>query len=288
MYFDKNKRYFVMSDLHGQGGYYDWIISDLEKQQQADQTKKIVLIINGDIIDRGPDSIRMLIDVMERVKGKRGNIEVIMLPGNHEMMMYEALKYLKEHDTWDNRGNTNSGIWFAPSNHGYDTALDFIKLSQKEQNDIYDFLGSLPLCCTLKSNDLNENSYGIIHAAPFSNIMTIPDEKIPKLSQIVSEKGYKGVRLCLTIRKGDNGVTSLAVPGCISIVGHTPCDWKNGFEIQEDGKVLMIDGGCGYIAGNVNSKMTGVATLVSLSPIKGQTGVQKYDWQAYRKAGKTR
>lgn len=291
MYFDKNKIYYVASDLHGQGGYYAEIITTLEEVQRKNPAKKVVLIINGDIIDRGPNSIRMLMDVMKRVKDKEGKIEVIMLPGNHEMMMYDALKYVRDNNgKWDHsEQRTHSNIWFDATNHGHETAKDFLKLKPNVQEEIYDFLGSLPLCATLKSRNPNENSYAIIHAAPFKDIMTISDEQIPRLSQLVTEKKYEAARVCLTARRGEGGVTSLAVPNssAISIVGHTPCEWKEGYQIQENGSVIAIDGGCGYIANNVDSKLTGVATMVQLFP-KGKPTFQVFDSQEKRKAGKVR
>ena len=90
-YFDDNIQYYVISDLHGQGIIYDNMINWLESEQIR-TGKKICLIVNGDIIDRGNSSVRILVDVMDRVNRKKGNIDVVMLPGNHEEMMLTALE----------------------------------------------------------------------------------------------------------------------------------------------------------------------------------------------------
>ena len=55
-------RKFIVSDLHGNGEVYDSIISYLENISLID---KVELYINGDLIDRGIDSMRMLEDVAQ-------------------------------------------------------------------------------------------------------------------------------------------------------------------------------------------------------------------------------
>ncbi len=66
--FDNGENYFVMSDIHGQGKLYDWVVNSLDEEAKK---FKITLIIDGDVIDRGPESIRILIDIMNRVKHKK-------------------------------------------------------------------------------------------------------------------------------------------------------------------------------------------------------------------------
>ena len=70
---------FIVSDLHGNGEVYDSIMSYLENVSNEEEVE---LYINGDLIDHGFDSFRMLYDVIERVKGK-GNIKIHYLGGNH-------------------------------------------------------------------------------------------------------------------------------------------------------------------------------------------------------------
>ena len=61
-----------------------------------------ILILLGDVIDRGPDGIALLLEIMEMPN-------VIMLLGNHEYMM---LQYLSPEATsteirrWNRNGNT--------------------------------------------------------------------------------------------------------------------------------------------------------------------------------------
>ena len=84
-------RKFIVSDLHGNGEVYNSIIGYLENISLCEDVE---LYINGDLIDRGIDSFTMLMDVYERINGK-GNIKINYLGGNHELMMWQALKERK-------------------------------------------------------------------------------------------------------------------------------------------------------------------------------------------------
>ena len=93
-------RKFIVSDLHGNGDVYDSIMSYLENLDE-----EIELYINGDLIDRGLDSYRMLLDVKERIENP-SKIKIKYLGGNHELMMFSALSHklkrgsYKRFDDW--------------------------------------------------------------------------------------------------------------------------------------------------------------------------------------------
>ena len=75
----KNCMIYVMSDLHG---CYDKYKQMLEKIQfNSNDT----LYILGDIVDRGDEGIKILLDMMQRSN-------VVPLLGNHEFMAYSVLK----------------------------------------------------------------------------------------------------------------------------------------------------------------------------------------------------
>ena len=267
MSFDQDCDYYVISDLHGQGKIYDTIMKQLDNEAIS-TGRKIKLIINGDIIDRGPESMRMLVDVMERVKGKKGHIDVIMLPGNHEEMMCSALQYYKEHKEWA-AFNSTSGIWFHWSNHGLDTLCEFSELSVAIQKELLEFLKTLPLYCLIKSNRVGGKSYVIVHAKPPVDALTA--STIPTLGEIVSDNELKSLRECLTYRKNDDDSPkkiSLPDDNVITIIGHTPVENANGYEFLENKKVLVIDGGCAYMADNPDSIFWDeMASLVKISDV---------------------
>ena len=84
-------RKFIVSDLHGNGDIYDSIMAYLENISMSEEVE---LYINGDLIDRGLDSYRMLEDVVNRINNN-DSIKIHYLGGNHELMMYNALKKKK-------------------------------------------------------------------------------------------------------------------------------------------------------------------------------------------------
>ena len=88
-------RYFIVSDLHGNGYIYDSIINYLSNEQEYGN-EPITLYINGDLIDRGVDSGSMLVDIYERINKKEG-FNIKYLGGNHELMMYQTYNDTKKY-----------------------------------------------------------------------------------------------------------------------------------------------------------------------------------------------
>ncbi|MFY0744826.1 metallophosphoesterase [Solibacillus silvestris] len=76
---------FVVSDIHGMYGHF---IKLLEHWNRDDK-----LIILGDMIDRGPDSLKVIQHVMEL----KANHDVIVLQGNHDQMIKDFVKDPLEH-----------------------------------------------------------------------------------------------------------------------------------------------------------------------------------------------
>lgn len=69
---------YVMSDIHGCLNRYRNVLRQIRLRKDDH------LYILGDVIDRGPEGLRILRDTMER-----GNVTLLL--GNHEHMMLEAL-----------------------------------------------------------------------------------------------------------------------------------------------------------------------------------------------------
>lgn len=80
---------YVMSDLHG---CYDEYMQMLEK---INLKKDDLLYILGDVIDRGDNGIKILLDMMHREN-------VIPILGNHEYMAYTVLKKFSVEITSEN------------------------------------------------------------------------------------------------------------------------------------------------------------------------------------------
>jgi len=121
-----------MSDLHG---CYNKYVKMLEKIGFSDED---TLYILGDIVDRGSDGIKLLLDAM-------GRKNVVALLGNHDFLCSHLLKaiadspeiqknelFLKKYDLWLMDGG-------APTVEG------FLKLAESEQKKILLYMSYMPV-----------------------------------------------------------------------------------------------------------------------------------------------
>ena len=122
---------YVMADIHG---HFDKYKKMLEKIQFSDDDTLYVL---GDILDRGPDGLKILQDMMLRVN-------VIPVLGNHEYMASNCLGWLMREITEESIDNIDAnrfrGITEWMSVGGDKTIKEFRKLSIEDREDILDYL----------------------------------------------------------------------------------------------------------------------------------------------------
>ena len=113
---------YICSDIHGQYSLYKRMLADVHF---SDSDR---LYIIGDIIDRGPQSIEMLQDIM-------GRENVFCLLGNHELMMLEYVS----------SSGQQASYWCTENNGGLVTKRAFEKLKAEEQDAVVDYLKNLYL-----------------------------------------------------------------------------------------------------------------------------------------------
>ena len=108
---------YIMSDLHGSWNEY----RDMLEQIQFSDSDHLYML--GDAIDRDPNGIEVLLDIMTRKN-------VTLLLGNHEKMMLDALR------SPDAGGLTR--LWW--NNGAAPTKKVFDELGEEKQEAILDFL----------------------------------------------------------------------------------------------------------------------------------------------------
>ena len=113
---------YVVSDLHGQYGLF---LKGLEKTGFSDSDELYVL---GDAIDRGPDGIRILLDV-------RSHENMDLLIGNHEFMMLNAV----EPGGARICNGRDAELWLY-YNGGDKTFEQYVMLSQETRQSLLDWL----------------------------------------------------------------------------------------------------------------------------------------------------
>lgn len=136
--------HYVMGDIHGEADRFHAMLEKIHFSEED------TLILLGDVIDRGPDGIALLLEIMEMPNA-------IMLLGNHEYMM---LQYLSPGATgmeirrWNKNGN-------AP------TLAAYLKQKGKVQQRILTYLRTLPTHIDI---EVNGDRFYIVHGFPGVNI----------------------------------------------------------------------------------------------------------------------
>ena len=91
-------RTFVIADLHGR---YDLFEQAYRRACEASASLQDRFIVLGDFVDRGPESAQ-IIAKMRHLQTVRhpGDLELIVLCGNHESIMLSAMVYPRQHISW--------------------------------------------------------------------------------------------------------------------------------------------------------------------------------------------
>lgn len=136
--------HYVLSDVHGEADRFHQMLTKIGFSESD------TLYILGDVIDRGPEGISLLQEIMHTP-----NME--MLLGNHE---YMCLQYhAADADEaairrWNRNGNTP-------------TLAGLGKLDETEKTELFAFLSSLSTHITLTVGD---NSFYLVHGLPGDNV----------------------------------------------------------------------------------------------------------------------
>ena len=130
---------FVVSDIHGE---YELFIRLLEEIHLKETDTLYVL---GDILDRGPHPIQIILKLMEMPN-------VVCLTGNHELMALECLEFLMQEMlenlvTWQYNGSKS-------------TIDEFRTLSREMQYEVIDFIKDFMIYEELTVNGKN---YLLVH-----------------------------------------------------------------------------------------------------------------------------
>ncbi len=198
---------YVMSDIHGDLKKYRSVMSKINLQAEDN------LYILGDVIDRYPNGIEILFELM-----RMSNTTVLL--GNHELMMSEVIK---DEFQWNKVRK-----WYI--NGGMATHNAFRDLSRDRKEAISGFIEQMPLTAEVQVNGIN---YLLVHGIP-------PDLKDAIPNSAESEKEFA---TWMRITPED-----IMPSGKIVIFGHTPTEYyQEGtpLRIWHGGDKIGIDCGCG-------------------------------------------
>ena len=227
-------RTYVISDIHGQ---YKAYLKMLELIGFKDEDFMYVL---GDVIDRGPDGISIIKDIMSR-----DNADMIL--GNHEFMLINAVNYLKSKESEKGKvkrsddGLTPFELWTHPCNGGEGTCLEYINLPSEQQDKIEEYLKSRSL---IKRVCINDKMYHLSHS--FSVPKTFG--RTLKFSRASYKTAETIVWESLFDRPCDSplGEKEFAYKDDIYIVGHIFTQRLGQMDEEGKGSVFMSDNYRGY------------------------------------------
>ena len=207
---------YVMSDLHG---CYKQYIQALETIRFNDDDTLFVL---GDVVDRGPEPITILQDMM-----LRSNVFPIL--GNHEFSALTVLsklnKEITDHflDQLSEEDLMELQYWI---NDGGDTTLkQFLQLDHEERQDVLEYLSEFSL---IEEIDVNHKTYVLVHAG---------------LSDFDIHKDIYDYELQDLIFKSPD-YDRIYFPDKILVTGHTPTLSFNQGIVYQKNHHLSIDCGC--------------------------------------------
>jgi len=120
------ERILVVSDIHGEVGKFRRLL-DLARFDRHNDG----MVIIGDMIDRGPESIEV-VQLVRSLQADNPNIEAMV--GNHEDMMMGALIEGSRH---------YANCWYA--NGGLQALRQFLMLDKRERHDILEWMQRLPI-----------------------------------------------------------------------------------------------------------------------------------------------
>lgn len=218
---------YVISDIHGCLKEFLKMLDNIGFGADDE------LYIIGDVIDRGPNPIKLLKLIMDTP-----NMHLIL--GNHELMMRNSIsdprlnekekeQFLKIEDV-----KLNRNMWLK--NGGVVTERQYSKLKKEDKIRVYDYLYNLPM---VKEILVQDKDYILMHGGIYEGF--IKDYKEGNLTEDVLWNYFP------YLNENDE-----IMPGKIFVVGHTPTScYGYDNKIISMGDKRLIDCGCvfGYSLG---------------------------------------
>lgn len=216
--------YYAMSDIHGCFDKYKEMLSLI------DFTPRDTLYVQGDVIDRGPDGIKILQDMMLRPN-------VFPMLGNHEFTAAVCLPWLMEEITDQSLAALDDTQLAALSewitNGGGPTLRSLKQLSQEERENILEYVREMELYAEVKAGG---RSFVLTHSA---------------LENFAPDKPLDFYEL-QDFLFGRPEPDAVYYPDNLLVFGHTPTRILGGKDkILRRGTWIDIDCGCVFKGGRL-------------------------------------
>ncbi len=156
-------RYYVIGDIHGRMDLYSAMIGEIEADDAAGEAKDTVVVLLGDLVDRGPDSA----GVVRRTREWMQERTVRVLAGNHEEMFLAAFDDIEVLRHFFKHGGRETVMSFGIS------AEDFNEMSLEE------LYASLPQLVSSEDREFIASFEGMIIAGDYVFVHAGIDPDVP-------------------------------------------------------------------------------------------------------------
>lgn len=220
--------HYVMTDIHG---HYDRFKKALKSTNNLEH-----LYILGDVIDRGPKGILILLECIR-------NAHITLLMGNHEWMMLQVLNEISSKNyEFENHDSENYRRW---QKNGCETTInEFNQLMHETKVLIHQYLKSLPI--VIGDVKVRKYSFYLVHGFPY-------DTSIIGAKYAFDFNDSKEVDHFIWKRVMNSTETN---NNQIVLFGHTMTNFYQNIEpysIWTDGHLFALD--CGLAADNNHSRL---------------------------------
>lgn len=206
---------YAISDIHGR---YDKYSAMLEKINFGD---KDTLYVLGDVIDRGENGIKLLLDILRRPNA-------VMLMGNHEAMMLDTLLEFTQISA---DAVSALAAWFL--NGGEPTFNEYMESESVNRIAVLDSLEKMPYFAEIS---VNGNDFVLLHGGLENFSPERPLNGYSRDEIVWAEPDFER-------RYFEDKFT---------VVGHTPTPTVCGEpKIFRAGKLIDIDCGCAFEDGRL-------------------------------------
>ena len=229
---------YIISDIHGSSKAFYRMLKKTDIDLDRDY-----LIINGDIVDRGKDSLKLFYEITE-LRNRYGD-HVVIIKGNHELFVEMYLK------------GTLSEVRYSSEGYGgADTIRELKQLSAEEKEELIHYIEALPIYKVIDSPIRGE--LVITHSGlQYDHLVRNDDGSINVIKSI--EEGVASDEFQFLV----SGFIQREAPAAIGknldrvlVVGHVPTMFiqdspGNGIWARYGGKLILLDCGSGYRGGKL-------------------------------------
>lgn len=211
---------YVVGDIHG---YYEAWMSLKAKIERLDEDARFVFV--GDIIDRGPNSLKMLEWAMEHIE-LGGKYQMIL--GNHEDMKIEWWNRYKA----EKKGNPQLSLSMYEECYDFHKVINTNSLSETDVEKMIAFFEDLPLVIELDIPMKDKTQHYIIaHGEMKREYLTEEgcfDYKLMEMDFFDDEKEKEIKSMCRdTLLWGRNFFGNYWEQETVFLHGHTPTNVRD-------------------------------------------------------------